>query len=146
MTIHLIKLCVGVDSIEDLLDWRKKMAAKAKAEGRIYEPGHTTRMMPARREEVLDGGSLYWVIKGVIQCRQRLVDIRAVTGDDGISRCRLVFDPKLVRTRPQPRRAFQGWRYLKPEDAPPDLPGGEAGDLDKMPAEMRRELMDLGLI
>ncbi|MFP4003770.1 MAG: DUF1489 family protein [Alphaproteobacteria bacterium] len=146
MTIHLIKLCVGIDSVDDLLAWRRKMAARAKREGRKYEPGHTTRMTPKRREEILDGGSLYWVMKGVIQARQRVIDIRPVTGEDGIPRCRFIFDPEIVRTRPQPRRAFQGWRYLRPEDAPPDLPEGEAGDLAEMPAEMRAELMELGLI
>jgi len=146
MTIHLIKLCVGVDSVEDLLDYRKRAAARAQREGRAYEPGHTTRMTPKRRDEILDGGSLYWVIKGAIQARSPMVDIRPFTDTDGIGRCRLVFGPELRRTRPQPRRAFQGWRYLKPEDAPPDLPGGEAGDLDQMPPEMRAELMELGLL
>lgn len=146
MTIHLIKLCVGIDSVEDLIRHRKRMAARARREGRTYEPGHTTRMTPRRRDEILDGGSLYWVIKGVIQSRQRLIDIRPFTDAQGIGRCRLVFDSKIVRTRPQPRRAFQGWRYLKPEDAPPDLPGGEADDLAGMPAAMREELMELGLI
>lgn len=146
MTIHLIKLCVGVDSVEDLMAWRRKRAARAKAEGRAYQPAHTTRMTPKRRDEILDGGSLYWVIRGVIQARQRVVDIRPVTGADGIGRCQLVFDPQIVRTRLQPRRAFQGWRYLKPEDAPPDLPGGEADGIEQMPPDMRRELMELGLI
>lgn len=145
MTVHLIKLCVGADSVEDLIAWRKRAFAKARKRGDKPEHAHVTRMVPRRREEIIAGGSLYWVIKGMIQARQRVVDIRPFKDEDGIGRCRLVFDPKIVRTRPQPRRAFQGWRYLKPEDAPPDLAGSDM-DIGNMPPRMRTELAELGLI
>ena len=146
MTIHLIKLCVGTDSIEDLKQWQDEKLRRARAEGR-KKPylWHRTRMFPRRREEVLDGGSLYWVIKGIVQVRQAILDLKAVTGDDGIERCDIVLKRELVPVRPVPRRAFQGWRYLDPDDAPPDLGKGNS-DLTGMPAEMRSKLMELGLI
>ncbi|QPC41640.1 DUF1489 domain-containing protein [Kaustia mangrovi] len=138
MTVHLIKLCVGVDSIDDLARYQERRLKRGE------ELFHTTRMVPKRADEVVAGGSLYWVIRGQIQLRQRVVEIRPFTDAEGIGRCRLVFDPELVPVRPTPRRAFQGWRYLKPEDAPADLPKG--GDMDGLPSEMRAELMELGLI
>jgi len=109
------------------------------------EHGHTTRMMPTRGTEILDGGSLYWVVKGSVQCRQRILDIRPFTDDEGIGRCRIVLDPKVVRTDWQPRRAFQGWRYLRPEDAPADLGEGRKG-VAQMPPKLRQELAALGLL
>ena len=141
MTLHLIKLCVGIESVAHL---QERQDARRKRE-RTSELRHRTRQMPRRRDELLDGGSLYWVIKGVVQVRQRLVDLRAVRDDEGVRRCDLVFDPALVPTRPQPRRAFQGWRYLEPADAPNDLDISASGLAD-MPDEMRAALTELGLI
>ncbi|PLX36845.1 MAG: DUF1489 domain-containing protein [Hyphomicrobiales bacterium] len=144
MALHLIKLCVGAESVEDLHDWIEDRRRLAEATGRPFEQIHTTRMMPKRREELLDGGSLYWVIKGAVQARQRILDIRSVTGEDGISRCQLVFEPTVQLTAIQPRRPFQGWRYLQEKDVPADIlerPGDEA-----MPEDMRRDLSELGLL
>jgi hypothetical protein len=138
MTVHIIKLCVGVESIDDLYMWQKK---RLKENKRVY---HVTRMMPRRKAEVLNGGSLYWVIKGIIQVRQKIVEFEPVTGSDGINRTMIVFDPDLVPVRPAPRRAFQGWRYLSAEDAPHDL--SKAAQKADIPVEMRAELADLGLI
>ncbi|PLW77694.1 DUF1489 family protein [Cohaesibacter celericrescens] len=144
MTVHIIKLCVGVDSVDDLeqrIILRQQLSA---LNGEAGEQIHTTRMTPKRREEILDGGSLYWVIKGMILARQKIVDLRAIRGEDGIGRCQIVMDPTLVRTESQPRRAFQGWRYLKVSDAPRDIdPLRTANDL---PEAFRRELADLGLL
>ena len=137
MALNLLKLCVGVSDIDEQRDWQRRRLAE---QGEIF---HTTRMIPRRQDELLGGGSLYWVIKGQILCRQLLLEIRPFTDTDGINRCRLMLDPKLVETQIQPRRAFQGWRYLKPEDAPADLPEGVATDL---PPEMRAELAELGLL
>ena len=145
MTLHLIKLCVGADSIEDLEAWIGERLAAMKARGEAPEQFHTTRMVPKRGAELLDGGSLYWVVKGNVQVRQRLLDIRPFVDGEGISRCHLVLEPKLVPTAWQPRRAFQGWRYLAAREAPADL-GGEAEGLSDMPPEMRRELASLGLL
>jgi hypothetical protein len=106
---------------------------------------HTTRMFPKRADEILDGGSLYWVIKGQVKARQPILDIRETTGGDGIKRCDLVLGPEVVETVMQPKRPFQGWRYYDPKDAPQDLTNAGSG-LAEMPEEMKRELAELGLL
>jgi hypothetical protein len=145
MPLHLIKLCVGCDTVKDLEDWIKQKLKEKKKRGEKPERIHTTRMVPKRAEELLDGGSLFWVIRGEIMCRERLLAIRPFVDRDGIGRCRLVLDPKVVLVQPRPYRAFQGWRYLDDKDAPRDLaraaPGAAA-----MPEKMRRELRELGLL
>ncbi|MBZ8132354.1 DUF1489 family protein [Afifella sp. IM 167] len=145
MALHLLKLCVGADSIEDLSVWIEQRLADRRAAGEPEEHWHVTRMVPRRAEELENGGSLYWVIRGQVQVRQRLLDIRTFRGEDGITRCKLVLDPKLVPTAWQPRRAFQGWRYLKPEDAPADL-GSETEGFAELPPALRGELAELGLL
>jgi hypothetical protein len=140
MALHLIKLCVGADSIEDLEDW---IALRRRQSGQA-EHVHVTRMTPKRVDELLDGGSLYWIIKGGVQCRQPILDLRAVTDAEGIGRCQIVLAPKLVRTNWQPRRPFQGWRYLDAADAPGDA-GANGGEVE-MPSDLRRELSELGLL
>ena len=145
MPLHLIKLSVGTDSVKDLEDWiKQKLKARRKA-GQKPERIHTTRMVPKRGEELLDGGSIYWVIKGQIMCREKIKAIRPFVDKDGVGRCRLVLDPKLVLVEPRPYRAFQGWRYLDPKDAPRDLDRAAPGARD-MPEAMRRELRELGLL
>ena len=144
MALHLIKLCVGCESIEDLREWVSERSLVAIAAGLEPHSTHVTRMIPKRDQELLDGGSLYWVIKGHVQARQRLLDLRTFTDAEGISRCELVLGPKVVETELQPRRAFQGWRYLKDEDAPRDL--SALGGTADMPPELRRELAELGLL
>src|SRR4029079_7768070 len=122
MPLHLIKLSVGTDSIEDLEDWIKLKHAEQKKSG-IKKPQRfpTTRMVPNGVAEILAGGSIYWVIRGEILCRERILEIVPFVDKAGIGRCRLVLDPKCVPVRPRPYRAFQGWRYLEDKDAPPDL-------------------------
>jgi hypothetical protein len=143
MPLHLIKLCVGCDSVEDLVEWIDYRLKEKRRARQKPEHGHVTRMVPKRIAELLDGGSLYWVIKGTVQCRQRLLDIRPFVDKDGIGRCRLVLDPKVMRTEWQPRRPFQGWRYLDAKDAPRDLKAGRGGD--DLPPALRAELAELGL-
>ncbi|MBI1251059.1 MAG: DUF1489 family protein [Alphaproteobacteria bacterium] len=141
MTIHIVKLCVGADSVEDLADWQVQQVKAARRLKRRPNPVCGTRMQPKRVDDVLAGGSLYWVIKGVICVRQRIVAIDEVTDEHGL-RCGLYLDAELVRTAPQPRRAFQGWRYLEPKDAPADLSTlRSAADL---PDALRQELADIG--
>lgn len=149
MTLHLLKLCVGVETIADLTGWIDEQAMQHRRLGQVFEPRHTTRMVPKRIDEIIhaaDGpGSLYWVIKGQIACRQRLIDIRPFTDGQGISRCHLVLDREVVPVSPRPFRAFQGWRYLAAADAPPDA--GRIGEgVADMPEGLRRELAGLGLI
>ncbi|MFN3854365.1 MAG: DUF1489 family protein [Phreatobacter sp.] len=137
MALHLIKLCVGADSVEDLqqwIDWRIRTHG---------EQVHTTRMTPKRADEIVGGGSLYWVIKGSILCRQRLIGIRPFTDGEGLSRCDLVLEPVIVRVQPRRRGPFQGWRYLEAGDAPPDL---ETGATRGLPPDLARELAELGLL
>ena len=145
MPLHLLKLCVGCDSVEDLEGWIRFRLEELRRAGQKPEQFHTTRMIPQRAAELLDGGSLYWVIRGSVQVRQRLLDIRPFRDADGIQRCRLVLEPQLTATQWQPRRPFQGWRYLDPKDAPRDLRQLSA-DLARMPEPLRRELAELGLL
>jgi hypothetical protein len=146
MPLHLIKLSVGTDSIEDLEDWIKlKLKEQKKRGAKKPERIHTTRMVPKRAAELLDGGSIYWVIRGEILCRERILDIRPFVDKEGVGRCRLVLDPKCVPVQPRPYRAFQGWRYLEAKDAPPDLARVAPGAV-KMPELLRRELRELGLL
>lgn len=147
MTVHLVKLCVGAQSIEDLAAWQNGRLAEARktrnGPGQLF---HTTYQTPKRTADLLDGGSIYWVIKGVIQVRQRLVGFDEGAKDDGRRCCLLLLDPELVPVRPKPRRAFQGWRYLTDDDAPPDLADGAGAGMSGMPPRMRRELAELGLL
>ena len=140
MALNILKLCVGADSVEDLQNWHDQhrgIWAKGTSE-------HITRMWPKRQAEVLDGGSLYWVIKGVILARQRILALDPRRGPDGIERCALVLDMQVIRTEGAPRRPFQGWRYLDPADAPRDLPKARAKD-DTLPVDLARALADIGL-
>ncbi|EJW09714.1 hypothetical protein A33M_1025 [Rhodovulum sp. PH10] len=145
MPLHLVKLCVGCDSVADLEDWiRQKRAARPK--GSPDEHVHVTRMVPKRADELLGGGgSLYWVIRGELMCRQKLLDVRPFVDADGVGRCALVLDPAVVLVEPRPCRAFQGWRYLADKEAPADLSRAAPG-AGAMPEEMRRELRALGLL
>ncbi len=145
MALNILKLCVGCDSVEDLEEWIAFKLDERRRAGEPVEHFHTTRMVPSRTDEVTSGGSLYWVIKGNVQCRQLITEIRPFVDGEGIGRCKLMLDENVVRTEWQPRRAFQGWRYLKAEDAPADLGKGHAG-LVAMPADLRQELASLGLL
>jgi hypothetical protein len=145
VTLHIIKLCVGCDSVEDLGQWQKQRLKTLRQQSRKARLRHVTRMMPKRRDDVLDGGSLYWVIKGYVRVRQRIIGLRAVTNHEGEAACAIELEPKLVKTQLAAWRPFQGWRYLEPADAPPDLPPLKAGD-DELPAKLAAELRELGLI
>ncbi|WP_149143019.1 DUF1489 family protein [Gemmobacter caeruleus] len=138
--VNLLKLCVGADSVEDLEDWQQSQAHRW-PEGRAV---HVTRMWPKRESEVLAGGSLYWVIKGQVLARQRILGLERVSGGDGVERCALLLDPQVIRTQAAPRRPFQGWRYLAPDDSPRDLPPGRAQD-DALPEDLARALAEIGL-
>ena len=145
MATNILKLCVGCDSVEDLEEWIARRLDERRRSAEPAEHFHTTRMVPSRTAELIDGGSLYWVIKGNVQCRQRLLEVRPFIDGEGISRCHLMLDPPVIRTAWQPRRAFQGWRYLKPAEAPADLAASGKGLL-AMPPTLRRELAELGLL
>lgn len=138
--VNLLKLCVGADSVEDLEDWQASQRGRWPA-GRAV---HVTRMWPKREAEVLDGGSLFWVIKGQVLARQRILGLERVEGGDGIARCALILGAEVIRTEAAPRRPFQGWRYLAPEDSPRDLPKGRARE-EPLPEGLARALAEIGL-
>lgn len=143
MPLHIIKLCVGCDSLAELADWQKKRLKEKRTKGQKQELVHATRMTPKRKEEILDGGSLYWVIKGQIAARQKLLAFREVK-KNGIPHCGLVYDKELVPVVARPRRAFQGWRYLEDKDAPPDIVRTKGAET--LPESLQRELAALGLL
>lgn len=144
MALHLIKLAVGAESLDSLRAWTERSsAANAAAEGRAVVR-LSTRMAPKRVDEVLDGGSLYWVIRGAVQARQPIVGFEPFKDTEGVQRVHIVMRPEVVAVRPRPSRPFQGWRYLRPQDAPADWQI-DAQD-DAIPPAMRRELMELCLI
>lgn len=141
MTVNLIKLSVGSEGVDSLRAWQKKVIARNKGTALEGFAHHTTRMFPKRVDDILDGGSIYWVIAGQIQCRQAIVDLQEVQTTDG-RKCVIVLDPELILVNPTVKGPFQGWRYLKVEDAPGDL--GPAGEGDDLP--IRAELAELGLL
>jgi hypothetical protein len=138
--LNILKLCVGAESVEDLTDWHR-------AHAHVWAKGtteHVTRMWPKREDELLDGGSLYWVIKGSILARQRILGLAERRGGDGIARCALVLDAEVIRTEAAPRRPFQGWRYLTEAEAPRDLPRARSSE-DSLPPALAQALAEIGL-
>ncbi|PIE16966.1 MAG: lysophospholipase [Rhodobacterales bacterium] len=138
-TVNLVKLSVGIDSIEHLQSYRERLLQQ----GGPAHPRHITRMWPRREAEILNGGSIYWVIKGLICCRQKVLRLEEVMGEDGIRRCAIVMDPQIIRTQTAVRRPFQGWRYLPVEDSPADLDG--QGDQQQLPNELMTALAEIGV-
>ena len=134
MPLHIIKLVVGCDTIEDLLAWRR---SHPQDDWRVH-----TRQTPKRAEEVLDGGSIYRVFKGLILCRQAILGIETV-GEGQAARCQITLDPEVVLVVPLPRRPFQGWRYFAHEDVPEDL--GKHGEAQAVPQELAGKLRELGI-
>ncbi len=145
MTVNMIRVAVGV---EDLEHFRQII------EPRIQEGDNgpyfvtTTRFTPRRADELKDGGSLYWIVKRAVRLRQRILDIKTVDTDDGGTRCALVLHPTIIKTKPRRRRPHQGWRYLEPKDAPPDLArlGGGVAEGDDLPDTLAEDLRTLGLL
>ena len=138
--LNILKLSVGTETVEDLTAWQATQRHR-------WAPGtsvHVTRMWPKREAEIVDGGSIYWVIKGLVLARQRILRLEERIGADGIRRCAFVMEPEVHRTEPAPRRPFQGWRYLAPDESPRDLPRGRAQEA-ALPPELARALADIGL-
>ena len=130
----MVKLCVGAEDANDVERWQQRLMQTSPF------PYHHTRMVPKRGGELSAGGSIYWVTRGIILVRQRILNVREIADRGGRKACELVFDPELIPVEPTPKRAFQGWRYLKPEDAPVDLKAG-SGTIE-MPAKLRAHLRD----
>jgi len=141
MTVHILKLCVGIETIEHLLAVRQGRAHFL-PDGTPYNY-HVTRFRPKRAEEILAGGSLYWVIKGFVLLRQRIIALDSLETDTGV-KCKIIMDAKIIRTESQPRRPHQGWRYLENSDVPRDIE--EGGKMDDMPPDLSKKLREMGLI
>ncbi|KIN63643.1 DUF1489 domain containing protein [Sulfitobacter noctilucicola] len=139
--VNLIKLSVGTESIEQLEAWQKQRSKQIE-DGHYY---HVTRMWPKREAEVTNGGSIYWVIKGEVQARQRVREFRERIGQDGIRRCAIMLEPEIIRVTPSLKRPFQGWRYLEPADAPMDLPKGRDQEAP-LPDDLNRALAEIGVL
>ncbi|MEM6637921.1 MAG: DUF1489 domain-containing protein [Pseudomonadota bacterium] len=142
--VNLIKLCVGAERVEDLTRWQ----TNARAKGPDGLPRHVTRMWPKRATEILNGGSLYWVFKGVVLARQRIIRLDEVLGQDGITRCGIVLDPEVYRTETMPKRPFQGWRYLDPQVSPRDLTSDASrrrATEDRLPPKLEAALAEIGV-
>jgi len=147
VTLHMIKLSVGSESVESLREWQEEILAKKRKKRQKPELFHWTRMMPKKKAEVLDGGSIYWVIKGFIRARQRILDLDQRIDDEGQPYCAIVLDPPLIPTALRSFRAFQGWRYFDPADAPPDTGKRANGKNRGQPSEeMLADLKNLGLL
>lgn len=142
MTVHLVRMAVGCASVEELA--ARQLERVERREGQSVVPGFTRRR-PRRAAEIADGGSIYWIVKGAIRARQRILALEDAVDGQGAPYCRLVYDPDLLETVPHPRRPMQGWRYLAVEDAPADATPKSAGD-DALPADLARRLSDLGVI
>ena len=138
--IHVVKLSVGSESVEGLAAWQRGPARGPDGRAR-----HVTRMWPRRAADVLAGGSVYWVIRGAILCRQRILGFEEVRREDGIPRCAFVLDPLLVPVAATPRRPFQGWRYLAAGDAPADVDADRAAEAPLPPA-LSVALAEIGLL
>ena len=145
MTVNLIKLCVGIEDVEHLADAQKQRLAMKKKAGEKPELIHVTRAFPRRAAEVLDGGSLYWVIKGVIRLRQEIIDLRETVNQAGKPACAIVYKKQHILTERRSFRPFQGWRYMPVADAPRDLKDVGAG-AEELPDDMAEELRSLGLL
>ena len=144
MTVHLLKICVGVDDVAHLKSLQGERLAAAKAAGEPAQLRHLTRHRPRRASEIVDGGSLYWIIRGHVRVRQSIVAIETLDRAPEGKRCALVLDPTLVPTVWQPRRPHQGWRYLAAEDAPRDGPAADDGS--DLPPQLAAALYDLGVL
>lgn len=145
MTVHLVKMAVGIESLDHLAEVQKQRRASLKAERGKAILIHKTRNMPKREAEIVGGGSIFWIVKGFVRVRQRILGFEKGVRPDGRPVCEIRLHTKLVRTVPFAHKPIQGWRYLESADVPADLTG-RAAQADEMPPEMMMRLKELGLL
>jgi hypothetical protein len=145
MTVHLLRRAFHSESLEDLAGWQAERRKEMRANGQKPKTRTMLRNFPTRQEELLDGGSIYWIVKGNIRARQRILAIQPNDDPQSRRRCVLVLETKITPTVPYPVRARRGWRYLEPGDVPPDLDKAGKG-VDKLPETLAAELRELGLL
>lgn len=146
MALHLLKMCVGIESVERLREAQAHRLDRQRAAGQKPELRHLTRNMPRRADEIVGEGSLYWIIKGHIRARQRILALERLDDTNALKRCAIVLDSKIVETEPWRARPMQGWRYLQAADAPLDLNRAAGDRAQDMPPHMMAELRELGLL
>ncbi len=143
--MNLIKLCVGASSIEDLENWQQARLAALVLARQDAVIMHITRQAPKKLEGLAQPASLYWIIRGLVCCRQTILELRPMVDEQGVRRCGLCLAPQIIRVQPQPRRPFQGWRYLDVSDAPPDLDACQTQQ-EPLPTKISQHFQDLGLL
>ena len=143
--VNLVKLCVGARTISDLATWQEQKRKLEDIDNGIGKIAHVTRMRPKREKDLISGGSIYWVFKGFIMARQRILTLEEYLGKDGIKRCALILGNEIFKTEPKPKRAFQGWRYLSQSDAPKDIGKFNITE-DQLPHNLQVELIKLGVL
>ena len=146
MALHMLKMCVGINSVAQLRERQGERLGRLEAAGQPARLAHWTRNFPRRAAQILDGGSLYWIIRGQVRVRQRITSLDCLKAEGTGKRCAIILDADLIETVLQPRRPMQGWRYFEPEDVPADLSPGAAAEAAAMPVEMAEELRELGLL
>lgn len=146
MPAHLVKIAVGVTDVDHLASLQQARVARMVSAGQAPVLRHVTRNTPRRAAEIVDGGSMYWVIRGFIRVRQRIVRFETANDEEGRAACAIVLDPRLQRTALEPFRPFQGWRYLDAAKAPYDVRQEDGGQADEMPPGLAEELRQLGLL
>lgn len=146
MTVHIVRRAFGADTLDDLKARQKMRMEEAKAAGGKAVLRSMTRAVPRRADEVTDGGSIYWIIKGHIRARQKIKRIERIDNPNSRRKCSIVLDPKLIETVPQPRKARRGWAYLEENEVPPDMPKTKGAKGDSLPPELAAELRELGLL
>ena len=146
MTVHLLKLCVGIEDVEHLIRVQQARMALAVETGKPCVVRHITRNTPRRANELLNGGSMYWVIRRAITVRQPIIGIKSLKKEDGRPVCVILLENKYIRTVPRQHRAFQGWRYLSNDDVPEDLNRNHLSLDSELPLQMTTELRELGLL
>ena len=144
--VNIVKLAVGVKSVEELALIQRRFLNQSKTQTSkgFY---HSTKLMPKKHEAIVESGSLYWVIKGVICARQKIVEIIKKEDPDGVKRCRIYLENSIIKTTPIRKRPFQGWRYLKKNRTPADIVDPVTATFDEdIPLEVQQQLLEVGLL
>ncbi|OUX43509.1 hypothetical protein CBE37_02070 [bacterium TMED277] len=144
--VNLVKIAVGVTTVEELILRQTEFLKKINDKNFPYFY-HSTRMMPKKYEDIISNGSLYWVIKGAICARQKVLDIVKFEDTDGKKRCKIFLAPEIKKTKPVRKRPFQGWRYLKKHITPQDLNEPIKTTFDSnIPLDVQKQLLEMGVL
>ena len=145
MYANFLRTGVGVESIEHLYEIQHgHRQIKFNGENHAYL---FTRRTPTRANDLINGGSVYWIIKRQICARQTIADIQTLKDEDDKPFCHVIMNQQIYLTQPVAHKHIQGWRYLSPEKAPKDIglftPNNRPDDI---PPELAAELAEAGLL